>query len=197
MEISNDLLLTLNSCSSEMVSNDTLKHMIQVVSRDVLNSFYLQNDIFPHKSINKLGTEEYILKDVYTGLAILIAEGIKNDISAEGMRAYLEECNWDENKINLLLETYCKCKHPHIAIAQKIGLNLSNIVDVDWRLDYYIKNKDIDKVNQPCYIIKLKVELQGKTNLEEITFLCSFEELQDLVSKLKDICKTIEKIEQS
>ncbi|KAK2562106.1 COMM domain-containing protein 3 [Acropora cervicornis] len=80
-----------------------------------------------------------------------------------------------------------------IYIYIRTGSSFPHIVDVDWRLDYYIKNNQMEKVNKPMYLITLKTEESGKPQGKDVQFSCSMEQLQDLVGKLKDACKSIER----
>ncbi|RMX39196.1 hypothetical protein pdam_00013534 [Pocillopora damicornis] len=54
-------------------------------------------------------------------------------------------------------------------------------------------NNQMEKVNKPTYLITLKTEEAGKTKGEDVQFSCTMEQLQDLVGKLKDACKSVEK----
>jgi hypothetical protein len=58
----------------------------------------------------------------------------------------------------------------------------SNIVDIQWRLDYSIKSKNAGKENVPIYFVTLKVEEKGE--FHNINMMASMEEMQDLLSKV-------------
>ncbi|KAG8009398.1 COMM domain-containing protein 3 [Nibea albiflora] len=75
-----------------------------------------------------------------------------------------------------------------------IGRRPPQINDVSWRLQYHMKNGQVDKVNEPFYSISLKSENEGSS--EDINFTCTMEQLQDLVGKLKDAAKSVEKASQ-
>ncbi|XP_051266832.1 COMM domain-containing protein 3 isoform X2 [Dicentrarchus labrax] len=75
-----------------------------------------------------------------------------------------------------------------------IGRRPPQINDVSWRLQYHMKNEQVDKVNEPFYSISLNTENEGCS--EDIDFTCTMEQLQDLVGKLKDAAKSVEKASQ-
>ncbi|XP_012773430.1 COMM domain-containing protein 3 isoform X2 [Maylandia zebra] len=75
-----------------------------------------------------------------------------------------------------------------------IGRGLPHITDASWRLEYHMKNGQVDKVNDSFYLISLNTENEGSS--EDINFTCTVEQLQDLVGKLKDAAKTMEKASQ-
>lgn len=82
----------------------------------------------------------------------------------------------------------------HILSATSFGF--PHIVDADWRLDYYLKSDTISKVNQPQYYIKLKVkDEQGAP--KDIDFVCTIEQLQDMVDKLQDAAHSINRLDLS
>tara|TARA_R110002050_G_scaffold261228_1_gene401218 strand:- start:336 stop:617 length:282 start_codon:yes stop_codon:yes gene_type:complete len=88
-------------------------------------------------------------------------------------------------------------------------------VGVDWRMDYCIKNNSLGNIGKPVYFVSLETEKnvklkegveggvesesgssssQGST--ERVEFTCNLEELQDLVSKLKDAAKQMERVQE-
>uniref|UniRef100_S4R8N2 COMM domain-containing protein 3 n=1 Tax=Petromyzon marinus TaxID=7757 RepID=S4R8N2_PETMA len=70
------------------------------------------------------------------------------------------------------------------------------LVDVTWRLDYHIKNSNLQKVDEPYYQITLHTEVGCEASLCPVTFTCNREQLQDLLGKLKDAAKSLEKAAQ-
>lgn len=83
------------------------------------------------------------------------------------------------------------------------------MVGVDWRLDYYIKSNTLEKADAPLFYISLKTKVNrelGSTvsqdeggesghssGLENVSFTCTVEQLQDLVAKLRDAVKQVER----
>jgi len=55
---------------------------------------------------------------------------------------------------------------------------------VDWRLDYSIKSKNAGRENTSVFFVSLKVKDRGV--VREINMIASIEELQDLLSKVKE-----------
>ncbi|XP_068741635.1 COMM domain-containing protein 3-like [Montipora capricornis] len=115
------------------------------------------------------------------------------DSDSPTISSVLEDCKWTSDKIEYFSKYFQECKPELEALLSRTGSSYPHIVDVDWRLDYYIKNNQMEKVNQPTYLITLKTEESGKSHGKDVQFSCSMEQLQDLVGKLKDACKSIEK----
>lgn len=68
-----------------------------------------------------------------------------------------------------------------------IGIAAPTIVGVDWRIDYAIRSKSIGKINAPMFFVSLKIFDRGLYRY--ITMTATSEELQDLLSKVKDAVK--------
>jgi len=68
-----------------------------------------------------------------------------------------------------------------------LGIAAPTIVGVDWRIDYAIRSKTIGKINAPMFFVSLKINDRGL--LRYITMTATSEELQDLLSKVKDAVK--------
>lgn len=82
----------------------------------------------------------------------------------------------------------------HILSATSFGF--PHIIDADWRLDYFLKSDTISKVNQPQYHLKLKVkDEQGAP--KDVEFVCSIEQLQEIVDKLQDAAHSINRLDLS
>ncbi|XP_012586874.1 PREDICTED: COMM domain-containing protein 3 [Condylura cristata] len=77
-----------------------------------------------------------------------------------------------------------------------IGRSLPHITDVSWRLEYQIKTNQLHKMYRPAYLVTLNVENTDSQSHPEISFSCSMEQLQDLVGKLKDASKSLERATQ-
>jgi len=137
--------------------------------------------------------EAATLKQAYAGLVTMILEAVKVDCDSSSISSVLEDCKWSSDRIEYLSKHFLDCKPDLEALLARTGSSFPHIVDVDWRLDYYIKNNQMDKVNKPTYLIILKTEEPGKKQGKDVQFSCSMEQLQDLVGKLKDACKSIEK----
>lgn len=88
------------------------------------------------------------------------------------------------------------------------GFTFPHITGVDWRLDYFIKSNSVEKINSPMYLISLEtkteleldqekgianVHLLKKETTEQVEFSCSADQLQDLLARLKDAAKQVER----
>lgn len=72
------------------------------------------------------------------------------------------------------------------------GLQAQEIVDIEWRLDYHIRSKNAGRDNLPIYFLSLKVK--DGDRIKDVNMVASFEEVQDLLAKLKDATKQVDRI---
>jgi polycomb group RING finger protein 4 len=107
---------------------------------------------------------------------------------------FLKQKLWPAARVDFFVEQYQK-KLPmlrHILSATSFGF--PHIIDADWRLDYFLKSDSISKVNQPQYYLKFKVkDEQGVP--KDVEFVCSIEQLQDIVNKLQDAAHSINRLD--
>ncbi|KAJ7375769.1 COMM domain containing 3 [Desmophyllum pertusum] len=104
----------------------------------------------------------------------MILEAVKMDCDSSIISSVLEDCKWGSDRIEYFTKHFLDWKPDLEALLARTGSSFPHVVDVDWRLDYYIKEV-------------------GKAQGKDVQFSCSMEQLQDLVGKLKDACKSIEK----
>lgn len=55
--------------------------------------------------------------------------------------AILEDCKFDPDRIEAFIKAFEVVKQELRAVLSNIGSQFPHIVDVDWRLDYYLKVK--------------------------------------------------------
>ncbi|XP_048223522.1 COMM domain-containing protein 3 isoform X2 [Perognathus longimembris pacificus] len=77
-----------------------------------------------------------------------------------------------------------------------IGKSLPHITDVSWRLEYQIKTNQLHKMYRPAYLVTLNIENADSGSNPDISFSCDMEQLQDLVGRLKDASKSLERASQ-
>ncbi|XP_068160519.1 COMM domain-containing protein 3 [Antennarius striatus] len=138
--------------------------------------------------------DKILLKQCHTATTTLILEAVKQNADKSTISSCLEEVTFSAERIEIFCTTHQKHKKDLESLLGSIGRRLPQINDVSWRLQYHMKNAQVDKVNVPFYSISLNTENEGVS--EDINFSCTMEQLQDLVGKLKDAAKSVEKASQ-
>ncbi|XP_022621983.1 COMM domain-containing protein 3 [Seriola dumerili] len=138
--------------------------------------------------------DQILLKQSHTAATTFILEAVKQNADKSTISSCLEELTFSAERIEIFYSAYQKHKKELGRLLASIGRRAPQINDVSWRLQYHTKNGQVDKVNEPFYSISLNAENEGSS--EDINFTCTVEQLQDLVGKLKDAAKSVEKASQ-
>nr|XP_004668470.1 COMM domain-containing protein 3 isoform X1 [Jaculus jaculus] len=137
-----------------------------------------------------------VLKHCHAAAATYILEAGKHSVDQSTLSTYLEDCKFDRQRIELFCMEYQNNKNSLEILLGSIGSALPHITDVSWRLEYQIKTNQLHKMYRPAYLVTLTVENKDSQSYPEISFSCSMEQLQDLVGKLRDASKSLERATQ-
>lgn len=110
---------------------------------------------------------------------------------------FLEDHNWSSSRTTSFLSHY-DSNRSHIRshyLSQLTSFQLDKIINISWRLDDYIRGNTLDHIRQPTYYITFHT-LQSNGNKKDILFTANYQEMQDLLSKLKDAQKQIERLQE-
>lgn len=193
MDLSDDVLSGLE-CSGDArnIPDKVFPVVLKAVSESLLVS---ESDaIHDYKELSSL--DQSILKQVHAAVAAFILESAKLDKDPTTVGQVLEECKFSPDRIKQFISTYQNYKSGIRQILSKIGDHPPHIVDANWRLDYYIKNNHLEKVSHPVFLIDLKTQVDSIRGSENVQIACTRDQLQDLVGKLKDACKSLERATQ-
>ncbi|XP_065839968.1 COMM domain-containing protein 3-like [Oscarella lobularis] len=188
MELSPDLHASLQVCGDASSLADDAFYALSGLVFDVLLEKKTEDDVLDDKRLG--GVEKGLLKQSFAAIVTLIVEGAKNDAESDDLTHYLEDCKFSPEKSQKLGKMFHKHKPEIRALLGRSRTLVPRVIDIDWRLDYYMKSKQLERINQPTYIINIKTDLQ---DAKPVQFACSMEQLQDLVAKLKDAARSLEK----
>ncbi|NXW75733.1 COMD3 protein, partial [Hirundo rustica] len=136
-----------------------------------------------------------VLKHCHAAAATCILEAGKQKADISAISTCLEDCKLDKERIEQFCTEY---QHRELVtvVSFSIGRSPLHITDVSWRLEYQIKNNQLHKTYQPSYLVTLNVENSDSSSCPDVSFSCTMEQLQDLVGKLKDAAKSLERATQ-
>ncbi|KAL7373216.1 hypothetical protein ABVT39_001535 [Epinephelus coioides] len=138
--------------------------------------------------------DQILLKQNHAAATTFVLEAVKQNADKSTISSCLEELTFSAERIEIFCSTHQKRQKELEHLLASIGRCPPQITDASWRLQYHVKNGQVDKVNEPFYLISLNTENEGSP--EDINFTCTVEQLQDLVGKLKDAAKSVEKASQ-
>ncbi|NXX76778.1 COMD3 protein, partial [Urocolius indicus] len=133
-----------------------------------------------------------VLKHCHAAAAMCILEAGKQQADVSAVSTCLEDCKLDKDRI----EQFCTEYQVLQTILTHLCRSPLHITDVAWRLEYQIKSNQLHKTYQPSYLVTLNVESSDSGSHPDVTFSCTMEQLQDLVGKLKDAAKSLERASQ-
>ncbi|KAM6422470.1 uncharacterized protein O9250_003672 [Rhynochetos jubatus] len=134
-----------------------------------------------------------VLKHCHAAAAMCILEAGKQKADITAISTCLEDCKLDKERIEQFCTEYQKNKDALEILLGSIGRSPLHITDVSWRLEYQIKSSQLHKTYQPSYLVTLNVENSDSGSHPDVSFSCTMEQLQDLVGKLKDAAKSLER----
>uniref|UniRef100_A0A8C3KLC0 COMM domain-containing protein 3 n=1 Tax=Calidris pygmaea TaxID=425635 RepID=A0A8C3KLC0_9CHAR len=136
-----------------------------------------------------------VLKHCHAAAATCILEAGKQKADISAISTCLEDCKLDKERIEQFCTEY-QCRKLVTVVSFSIGRSPLHITDVSWRLEYQIKSNQLHKTYQPSYLVTLNVENSDSASHPDVSFSCTMEQLQDLVGKLKDAAKSLERATQ-
>jgi len=140
-----------------------------------------------------LDSYQTAIKSAYYGLSTLVVEIARSNSEESFISSLLEECKWSSERVEKLLSLIKLNVQRLQLVLGRLDSTFAHVVDVDWRLDTCIKSNHLEKLNKAVYLVTLKTQQPGCQKEGKLEFSCTAEELQDLVGKLKDASKSLEK----
>ncbi|KAM9839685.1 polycomb complex protein BMI-1-A [Aulostomus maculatus] len=189
MELSESVQRGLQSLAEPSVFNQTSFPVLLDVSFRSLLSSHADPAVLDEPELKQV--DQIALKQSHAAVATFILEAVKQNADKSTISSCLEELSFSAERVEIFFSSYQKHKKELEALLASIGRRPPHINDVSWRLQYHVKNGQVDKVNEPFYLLSLSTENKGAP--EDINFACTMEQLQDLVGKLKDAAKSVEK----
>jgi hypothetical protein len=137
--------------------------------------------------------DKTVLKQIYAGLVTVILEAAKRKLDSIQFKEYLEGYKFPQERVDFICQRYAEKFNVLRTNLSQSQFQFPHIVDVQWRLDYFIKSNAVEKINQPVYLIKLRTKQSPAGESKDFEFACTLEQMQDLVAKLKDAEHTLER----
>uniref|UniRef100_A0A3P8UCV2 COMM domain-containing protein 3 n=1 Tax=Amphiprion percula TaxID=161767 RepID=A0A3P8UCV2_AMPPE len=199
MELSESVQRGLQALAdASSFDQSSFQALIDVSHRSLLSS-HGDPAVLDHPELKQI--DQILLKQVHTAATTFILEAVKQNADKSTISSSLEELTFSAEKIEIFYSIYqvhfnspAHFLTPFLSFSSSIGRRPAQINDISWRLQYHMKNGQVDKVNEPFYSISLNSEKDGCS--EDMNFTCTMEQLQDLVGKLKDAAKSVEKASQ-
>ncbi|XP_011862535.1 PREDICTED: COMM domain-containing protein 3 [Vollenhovia emeryi] len=188
MELAKEIIDGLaNIQNSNVLPEETFLQLLDViilyVSKNVSNGKTAITAVYPSKSD--------LIKAAFANISCLFIEAARHDYDEESLKHFLHNEHINGQRIETLCSRYMSNKESIQTQLELTGNNLPHVVDVDWRLHHCVKIST-RITNVPVYNIRISTK-EGN-QLRYVIFTCTIQQLQELVYKLKDAVRHIEKI---
>lgn len=129
-------------------------------------------------------------------ISTLFAEAVRRSHPKSVVASTLEGLDWPEERIENAMTKFETHRQQIRNQLAAIGTFPPHIVDIDWKLDYHVKSSSGARTMGPQYLITLYTE-EGEGQLGEVTFACSQSELTQLITKLRQATRVMQKYASS
>lgn len=135
------------------------------------------------------------IKECYAALLSFLIEAARHDADPDTLSdALLQDYKFSAQRSEKLVGIYRQHKRKLQAALSHIGINPPHIIDASWTLDYCVKTTSLEQAGSFLYLIQFHTESCEEDCVRSLKFLCTQEELQDLVWKMRDAVRHVEKI---
>ncbi|XP_036139638.1 COMM domain-containing protein 3 isoform X2 [Monomorium pharaonis] len=187
MELAREIINGLvNIQNSNVLPDETFLQLLDIIM------LYISRNINNEKTIAAVhSSKSDLIKAAITNVACLFIEAARHDYDEESLKQFLHNENINGQRIQTLCSTYINNKQNIQTQLELTGNNLPHIIDIDWRLHHCVR-MSTRFTNVPIYNIRLSTK--NGNQVKHIIFTCTIQQLQELVYKLKDIVRHIEKM---
>eukprot|EP01084_Bolivina_argentea_P190526 327379_1 len=112
-------------------------------------------------------------------LFCFISEVCRSDAATQTVTTTLDDYQLEKEHRDKTLSAIAHYKEKLRQRFSQTSVPISQLIGIEWRLCQDIKQKQMERINKPAYLIKFKF------NDGEKIFECGYEQLQDLVARLK------------
>lgn len=191
MELSEVTLKGLNLLKEiDLISDETFQSFVELTSQKMIHpaSSSAATSVDFHSTAGD--TNEGILKEVGAALSTLFIEAAKHDSTPTDLVEALEEnADIPDERLEFIAKKYEETKPKLRSMLGSIGRHFATVTEAGWKLDYVVKTNLAESYGEA----RFSVTLSGPTE-ETVRFVCTTEQLQDLVAKLKNACKSLDRI---
>ena len=133
------------------------------------------------KSLGEAKIDAVLQKQVYSALVNVALEAARHDLQGSDVRAALDDKLEDDQKDVFVTAFDGARTSIREQLARSTSSMFPSIVDISWRLDYYVQNNLLETIRAPAYFISLTTQ-QPDGTLGKAEFSANLQELQDLLA---------------
>ncbi|KAK2576570.1 hypothetical protein KPH14_005240 [Odynerus spinipes] len=190
MELSEKVIQSLtNTQSVNILPEESFMQILDAVV------FYLCKTPIDLKGLYNIKADNSKLdtvKSTFANLSCLFVEAARHDFDKKCLEKLLNTILIVDNRVDKLCHTYASNKQEIQMQLQLTGKSLPHIVDTDWRLSHCIKYGFQNSVGSFQY--HMRVTTKEYAEIKYVTFTCTLQQLQELLCKIRDAIRHLERI---
>lgn len=199
MDLPKEVTDTLATLAAASVPSDVFKAIVDAAFASLLESAgKVVEDPGPgllgNAAAAKIGGAA--VKAAFAAVVTLLVELAKTDQSSDAVSGFLEENGFDADRIGFFTKEFEDHRAQLRVLLRRTGFGLPHVTDVDWKLDYYMKSNQLEKINEPQFTLQFATEDNAGAR-DNVQMSCTLAQMQDLVSKLKDASKRLELMKEA
>ncbi|CAF0960293.1 unnamed protein product [Adineta steineri] len=126
-------------------------------------------------------------KHLLSSILTFIFECVKYDFDETSIRSKLNDLQFtNKSRQDRFLNEYNKYLSIIQLYLKQKSIEHDRLLNINWRLDLQLKTNYTDKLLEPIYTLNWTKRDKYTTNIDQIQFTCSQENLQELLEKFKD-----------
>uniref|UniRef100_UPI0035900E37 COMM domain-containing protein 3 isoform X2 n=1 Tax=Myxine glutinosa TaxID=7769 RepID=UPI0035900E37 len=194
MELGSTVRAGLSACTAAPLSPSALADLLRTCF-SALCAGESREAMFDSEELSSLNRGT--LKLCHFGLMGLILEAARHAMEPTELGELLDEYKFSTECKRVFTSAYQTHFEKLTDVLHALSPSSPVLTDVSWRLGYSIRNNFLHRVDQLNYEITFHSENTMLPASKDVSFNCSPEQLQDLIAKLKDAMKSIEKAGQA
>ena len=135
-------------------------------------------------------------KEVYASLSTVLIDAARQDLTEEQVASALKENGVDGEMSRLIGKSFAAGKGDLRWMLQCTAIGQLTLIDFEWRLDYHVRSSATGIEHVPVYFVSMKTKSpDGEYGQKDFT--CSHEQMQDMLSTVRDAIKNVERLSSS
>merc|ERR1711865_18408 len=136
--------------------------------------------------LSTMGIDALDVKRAFSGLSGTMLTCARAGLQHSTVGEQLTEAGLSADRSAVAAETYAETVDALRSELRKTTFGNDRIVGLEWRVDYSVKSRYLEKLRECCYIITIITEAADGTQQPPISFTCDVHDLTELVGKLQD-----------
>merc|ERR1711865_189276 len=147
----------------------------------------LLNQLSEEELLDQLsGVDALDAKRAFSSLSATMLDCARAGLHHSTVGEQLKEAGLSPDRSDLAAEAYAENVNGVRSELRKTSFGNDRIIGIEWRVDYAVKSRYLEKLQGCCYIITIATEAADGTPQAPICFTCDVHDLTELVTRLQD-----------